>query len=205
MIYFTADPHLGHKSIIKMMSRPFESTEEMDEEVLHQYNKTVDRKDTLIIVGDFCWKDHNKYRSRIRCKNIHLIWGNHDRPKYADAFGIAKDVASYKIGPADKQKQKIWCSHYPHCFWPASHYGSLHVYGHHHYMREEYLDAIWPERRSMDVGVDVAYEMFDKFRPFSEIEIYDRLMSRSGHDPLDFYKDFQEKRRQNGSGRSNNS
>ncbi len=199
MIYFTADPHFDHKRIIPMSNRPFSSVEEMNDEIIHQFNKTVDRRDTLVIVGDFCWKNHHKHSGRIRCKNLHLIWGNHDRPKYAEVFSVAKDTAIYKIGQGGKKDQracnKVFCSHYPHCFWPASHYGAMHIYGHHHFMREAYLDAIWPDRRSMDVGVDVAYEMFGDFRPFSEVEIYERLMARKGHDLLEFYKEFQESRR----------
>lgn len=61
-------------------------------------------------------------------------------------------------------------------------------------MREDYLDNIWPDRRSMDVGMDVAYDMFGEFRPFSELEVYSRLIARKGHDPLDFYKQWQDPR-----------
>lgn len=195
MIYFTADPHFGHKKIIDLFNRPFSSVNEMNEEITHQYNKTVGKKDTLVIIGDFCVGDHLQYRNRIACENVHLIWGNHDdEAKYVEGFDLSVTRWTYKIGP-EREKHSVFCSHYPHCFWPASHHGTMHIYGHHHFMREAYLDNIWPERRSMDVGIEVAEEMYGSFRPFSEIEIYDRLRARKGHDDLEFYKEFQRNRK----------
>ena len=34
MVYFTADMHFGHRAIINMQSRPFESVEEMNRVLL---------------------------------------------------------------------------------------------------------------------------------------------------------------------------
>ena len=198
MIYFTADPHFDHKKIISMCQRPFGSVDEMNEALLDGINSTVKKRDLLIIIGDFAWRRIAEHRSKIQCKQVHLIWGNHDikRKPCEEVFSKCYERATYKIGP-EKEKVRCIADHYPHCFWLASHYGSLHVYGHHHLMREDYLDAIWPERRSMDVGLDVAYEMFGEYRPFSEMEIYERLMARKGHDPLDFYREWQAARAKN--------
>ena len=75
----------------------------------------------------------------------------------------------------------------------------MHVYGHMHNQREAHLDAIWPDRRSMDVSPDTAFAKFGEWRPFADHEIYDILSSRKGHDPLEWYKEYQrqlaEKRR----------
>ena len=57
----------------------------------------------------------------------------------------------------------------------------------------------------MDVGVDVAYDLFGAYRPFSEMEIYDRLAARKGHDDLQFYKDFQEQRKNDHDGKGEES
>jgi len=58
------------------------------------------------------------------------------------------------------------------------------VYGHCHFQREAYLDGIWPERRSMDVGVDSARHHLGEFRPFSEDEVVQILGQRKGHHDL---------------------
>ena len=54
MIYFTADMHFGHKAIITMQNRPFESVEEMDRVLLQNYNAVVHKDDTVYILGDIC-------------------------------------------------------------------------------------------------------------------------------------------------------
>jgi hypothetical protein len=46
---------------------------------------------------------------------------------------------------------------------------------------EDYLDSMWPERRSMDVGVDNAFRIFGEYRPFSEYDILNLLSTRKGH------------------------
>ena len=54
MIYFTADMHFGHRAIITMQNRPFESVEEMDKVLLQNYNAVVQKDDTVYILGDIC-------------------------------------------------------------------------------------------------------------------------------------------------------
>ena len=61
------------------------------------------------------------------------------------------------------------------------------VYGHVHDQREATLNAIWPERRAMDCGVDSAKRILERYCPFSEDEVYDILSKRKGHDPVEFY------------------
>ena len=54
MIYFTSDLHLGHKGIITMQNRPFESVEDMNRILLTNYNAVVGKDDTVYILGDIC-------------------------------------------------------------------------------------------------------------------------------------------------------
>lgn len=165
----------------------------MGECIIDEINKIVHRGDTLWHLGDFAWKDAGIWRKKIRCKNVNLIWGNHDKKSNAKYFSRTLDTFIQKIGP-DNDKQKCFLSHYPHAYWPASHHGSMHLYGHCHGQREQTLDTLFPGRRSMDVGVDEAFRRFGSYRPFTEDEVYEILIegnSMNHHDPIEFYKEYQ--------------
>lgn len=40
-IFFTADHHFGHQNIIKFSARPFESLEQMNEQLIKKWNKKL--------------------------------------------------------------------------------------------------------------------------------------------------------------------
>jgi len=188
--FFTADTHFEHEKFYQDLgrTRPF-TMNEWHEMLLYRINTMVGRADRLFILGDFAWKRPGYWRQQIRCRQVILILGNHDsEAKCRRIFGgnlhltrVVKKVCG----------QQVFLSHYPHAHWPASHHGSLHLYEHCHNQREETLDTIWPERRSMDVSPDTAYHLMREWRPFTDEEIVERLMQRKGHDNIQFYKDFQ--------------
>ena len=199
--FFTSDSHLGHGNIIKYCNRPFlskdeqlrldagehvrvsfESVRRMDDHLLDQINKTVGVDDTLIHLGDFCfghrrayYEAAQKYRARIKCKNIIMIWGNHDQPHIKDLFS-----SSYDLHKTIVNNQKIVLCHYAMAIWEGSHRGTWHLYGHSHATAESNLDRMMPSRKSMDVGVDNAYKILGEYRPFSFDEIHQVIDSRKG-------------------------
>jgi len=193
MVYFTSDTHFGHKALLNkktgkdsgtsLRAVKWPTVEEMDEALLDAINSTVGPKDTLYHLGDFgMWRPAH-YRMRIRCKDIRLIWGNHDKRNISNLFRHTWEVREIKICG-----KPTWLSHYSHFVWPKSHYGSFHLYGHSHGMRESTLDTLLPGRRSLDVGVDHMVRLLGSPRPISEQEVYDILSTRSGHDPVEFYR-----------------
>lgn len=181
--FFTADTHFEHERVLAMSGRPFASIEEHDDILLYNINYLVGRGDRLFILGDVCWRAEESWMKKIVCKNVHVIYGNHDRPKIGRFVKTAEDVAEVKIGG-----HYVWLSHYPAAYWPRSHHGSFHLYGHMHAAREATLDAAFPGRRSMDVGVDNAKRLLGHYRPFIEDEVIAILSNRPGHDPVDWYK-----------------
>ena len=81
MIYFTADHHFGHQNIIKHCNRPFGSVEEMDEELIMLWNKSVREKDIVYILGDLLFRNatsSEEYLEKLNGKK-YLIVGNHDK------------------------------------------------------------------------------------------------------------------------------
>jgi calcineurin-like phosphoesterase family protein len=199
--FFVADLHFGHGNIIKYSNRPFlsereqelqskgekfrvsdESIKAMDTHFINNINDTVRENDTLYLPGDFCMPskysqyDARYYRDQIRCKNVHLIWGNHDNFSIRPLFSSAMDMREVCINNVNM----VIC-HYAMLVWNKSHHGVLHLYGHSHGGLEAYLDKLFPERRSMDVGIDNIYKLIGEYRPLEFDEIYKRIGHRKGY------------------------
>jgi len=180
MWHFIADMHLDHGNIIKYCHRPFlsdteqglmnmidkglvpqrelrisqQSINNMTDTILDSVNATVQRSDTLVIGGDFCFTTREnrdrrakELRNRINCENVYLIWGNHDDRRALDE----KDVQTFPDRTVttvyDNKKlfkgcydqymfkvdgEHIFMSHYPCRSWDGKPYDSWMLYGHVH-------------------------------------------------------------------------
>ena len=150
--FFIADLHLGHDErngrggIIRHAHRPFSCIEDHDEALIKNFNDTVPKKALTYIVGDFAWKNHNKYLSRLNGKKI-LILGNHDRMPQETLrnFTSVHERLSRRI-----DGQIIVMDHYCGLVWDRSCHGSWQLYGHSHGRIAE-RDNV----PRCDVGVDV--------------------------------------------------
>ncbi len=82
--FFIADTHFGHKNVIEYENRPFKTIEEMDKQLIDNWNNTVCDDDTVYVLGDFSF--YNKKKTREICLYLNgrkiLIMGNHDTEKY---------------------------------------------------------------------------------------------------------------------------
>lgn len=176
MKFFTSDCHFGHEAIAKL--RGFEDSSIHDETLLGLINLYVQPKDTLYILGDFAWSKPGKYRQQIDCKTVYLIAGNHDKVQASKRVfgGNFRETMMVKLG-----EHKAWLSHYPHAYWPSSHHGTFHLYGHMHGYYESTLNYVWRHRRSMDVCPDHANLLLGSPHPFSELDIIHFLAGREGH------------------------
>jgi len=154
-VYFTADTHFSHKNIIKYCNRGFANIDEMDATLIDNINKCVREEDILYHLGDFCFYPRGlfeattrRFRNQIRCKQVHLILGNHDASiiKYPpDIFSsVSKEVI------IEIEGYKLHLSHYP----PKSleHYteGVMWLHGHCH---RKGLDR----PKVLDIGIDYNY------------------------------------------------
>lgn len=103
MIYFTADLHLNHENIIKYCNRPFNSVEEMNKTIIDNINTTVGQNDTLYILGDFCWGKRFEtacdFLEKIECRNVKLLYGNHDQCIHLLNYKIDDYVKDYVRDP----------------------------------------------------------------------------------------------------------
>jgi calcineurin-like phosphoesterase family protein len=183
--FYLADLHLGHDAAI--LGRPFASQEEMSAHIVDAINAKVATKyNRIICCGDFALRDPVKWRMKFICKNWIKLRGNHDpwhKCKLAFGEGCCRDTYDFKV-----KDHPCFASHYPHAYWPKSHRGSFHIYGHVHDQRTETIEAAFPGIRSLDVGVDSANRLLGDWTCFSEDEVYDILIARPGHDLVEWYE-----------------
>lgn len=154
----------------------------MDQGILDAINSTVGEHDTLWFLGDFCFARYGRefttaksYRDRIRCRNVFMVWGNHDSRCIASCFTDCFERFRLRA-----HGQKIILDHYAPAVWQGSHRGAWALYGHSHRSAERWLDEHMPERRSLDVGVDNAIHLLGEYRPFSFDEIANIMKDRKG-------------------------
>ncbi len=126
----------------------------------------------LYILGDFTLGKYDiakQYRDRIRCRNVFLIWGNHDKPKdFRDlAFKSFSDIKRIHV-----DKQAAVLCHYPMRSWDGKGKGTFQLYGHCH-------GTMPGEGRQMDVGVDT-----NNFYPWAWEDIRKKMLKI----PYDIYE-----------------
>lgn len=130
--------------------------EEMDLALIENWNKVVGPEDHVYHLGDFAWRDHLHYKSKLN-GHIHWVLGNHDRTSEAvkNQFTSTHDLHICTV-----DKQKLFLFHYPCVTWWHKGYGTWHLYGHVHggYTRAD--------EASLDVGVDC-----HNYRPISFKEV----------------------------------
>ena len=157
MIYFTSDLHLGHRNVIRLCNRPFESVEELYEIMIQNWNAKVTNKDIVYILGDLMFRNEKppeEYLKRLKGRK-HLIIGNHDRDwirkcKIDDYFESVNNLHYI----TDGQHQLTLC-HYPMMSWPHM-IRCYMVFGHIHGNTDaEYWPLIACSERMLNAGVDV--------------------------------------------------
>lgn len=79
-VWFSADHHFGHKRIIELCRRPFDSVEEMNETLVKNHNSLVAKDDEVWLLGDIVMGDQSNldYLRQINGYKI-LVVGNHDK------------------------------------------------------------------------------------------------------------------------------
>jgi len=182
MIWFTSDTHFGHTGVLMHQSdrlNAFKCIEEMDAQMIDQINCIVRPNDELYHLGDFCWRAGlaGHYRQRLNVRRLYICRGNHDANSLKNHVSLM-DLMLFRKFNINGDTVKIHMCHYPLLSWGSLYHGGLHLYGHSHGKYEAQLDEIFPERRSMDVGIDVAFKLTGMWRPFCLDEVIERLGAR---------------------------
>jgi calcineurin-like phosphoesterase family protein len=174
--WFTSDTHFGHTNIIKHCNRPFNSVEEMDEQLIRYWNECVKPGDFVYHLGDFALVSREKTLEIFNRLNgiIHFIKGNHDdsAESIKKKFAWFKDVHMIKV-----YDQQIWLSHYAHRVWNKSHHGVWHLYGHSHGSLPCDNTSL-----SFDVGIDC-----HDYRPIN-FDTVTKIMKSKSYKPVDHHE-----------------
>ena len=146
--YVCADPHFSHPRLFKFSWRAniFRDPDEYDEFMVNSWNKVVKKGQTVVIIGDYAYKDHAKWLNRLNGKKI-LVYGNHDSMGQ-DKLNLFTGV--YPMYMKNIKGQEVFFFHYPCKAWPNANKGSWNLYGHTHGREREY-----PRNTQFDCGVDV--------------------------------------------------
>ena len=169
-IFFTSDTHFCHNNILKYESRPFKDINDMNKQMIDNWNNVVSNEDQVYILGDFCFgnKDETiRILKQLKGQKF-LVKGNHDHilkdKDVRDCFAWVKDYYVLK-----NNNMKFVLFHYPIQVWDCKHHGSVHLYGHIHSNLGNH-SMEYDIKNSYNVGVDV-----NSFRPIELNEILKKI------------------------------
>lgn len=169
-IWFTSDSHYNHGNVCRSTSkwddksktRDFKSLQEMNNRLVDCINERVDKDDYLFHLGDFAFGGPDfvkEFRSRINCKNLHLILGNHDyriKEDVENTQSLFSSVDEYMFltvfdhDQDETEKRRFVLCHYPIASWNGMCHGVIHLHGHLHLHEHLRLG----DGMVMDVGVE---------------------------------------------------
>lgn len=178
-LFITSDTHYNHKNICRgttewrtangqvsiSQTRDFKTLDHMNDTIVNNINEIVGQDDILIHLGDWSFggfESIKEFRDRIICKNIYLLYGNHDHHienNRQNIQGIFTKTMQYTtlqlISPAIAKnlpidKREFVLMHYPLVSWHDMNKGRFHLFGHVHLPSDKKIMG----GRSMDVGMD---------------------------------------------------
>ena len=141
-ILMISDLHLGHENMAKY--RGFKSSEEHDNLIVSNWNKTVLKKDTVWILGDVCMEKPHNYKVLSSLPGYKkVVLGNHDKPQHIQE--LLKYVNC--VCGMFKYKKRYW---FTHCSMHESEMypGNINIHGHIHH-------KIIKDPRYINVSCDV--------------------------------------------------
>jgi len=132
MDYFTSDMHFGHENIIRYCGRPFETVDEMNNEIIKRWNKTVSNDDTVYVVGDVFLCGSQKGTEIVKQLNGRkiLIKGNHDS-SVSKMLKSGFDEVHYALDYQLPDDRRVFICHYPMPHDLVANY-DLQIHGHIH-------------------------------------------------------------------------
>jgi len=189
-VWVTSDTHYSHTNICRgitnwrlpngdvpeKQTRPFETLDKMNASIVNNINEVVGQDDVLIHFGDWSFggfETIEELRNRIWCKEIHLIYGNHDHHLVNNRENIQRLFTSTQwFLQLNYMGETMECMHFPILSWNGLGKGRIHLHGHSHLPNEKKISF-----RRMDVGMDGHPE----FRPY---DLHREIMNPMKKQPI---------------------
>lgn len=161
-IWFCSDLHLGHKNIQKYR-KEVESTEDNSRKIYTDLIRTVNKRDTLYVLGDSCFDAACLPLIRnVTAEKKILVMGNHDMLPLSDYLSVFDEVHGLM------KRYGMWLSHAP--VHPAELRGKMNIHGHVHYASLDdprYInvcpEALWPKYGRCLVSLqELRADLFDE-------------------------------------------
>lgn len=162
-IYVTSDTHFNQSFIILFGKRPFKNLKEMNEMLIKNWNKTVDKNDIVIIVGDFVAGNYLFCKwllSKLNGEKI-LIKGNHDFNFRLKKLYKTRRIKIYNKIKLKLEEKEIVFTHKP--IEKTNENFLLNIHGHYH-------NKLLPKNLSIKHYYNVAVE-HNNYTPKSFKEI----------------------------------
>lgn len=183
-VYFISDLHFCHGNVIKYNNRPFETVQEMNEQLIENWNKTVPDYAHVFILGDFVFANKNRWK-RILDRltgHKHLILGNHDHLEDIpeECFDSICDICKVSIKISDNNWKTFILSHRPFLCWEGNERGTIALSGHIHMGpdREKTCTngdvVLWNLVKDYGLRYDVGVDN-NNYHPISTIEILEKI------------------------------
>lgn len=141
-VRFISDLHFHHENMA--LKRGFSCADEMNEHIVNQWNKVVNKKDTTYILGDITMKKAN-YEILNRLNGIkHVVLGNHDEGQHT------KILQQYvnKIAGMVNYKKEFILTHCPIHPCELEYRFNINIHGHVH-------ENTLPDKRYINVSAEV--------------------------------------------------
>lgn len=168
MIYYISDLHFGHRNVIAMDGRPFDTIQAMDEMLIRRWNERVTDEDEVYIVGDFAY--HNEYTATWYLRQLkgrkHLIIGNHDHHTIQDTKAMECFESVEKMLHILDNGRVVSLCHFPVAEWNGKRHGGYHVHGHIHIRRDEVYAFMSRFDKALNAGC-----MINGYRPVTLEEL----------------------------------
>lgn len=176
-VFLVSDTHFGHLGVCKFMGpdgvtklRPWDSPEEMDEDMVKRWNETVRPNDKVYHLGDVVInRKALKTLSRLNGDKV-LIKGNHDIFRLEDYTPYFRDIRAYHV------MNGCILSHIPVHESNLGRFGT-NIHGHlhaHRVMKMDYGREVVDPRYHC-----VCVEQTD-FRPILLEDVFKRIVSEGG-------------------------